>query len=139
MALKKEELLMHSLISRMHFLPSHGSVFKNQIVGTLEKFGTFCSIAIGVWTIINFIKNFWFCFCNCFLIRGISESLVNSLLLLINPSTYLLKVKKDSKNPQDDEEATPFKKQKEQGKSSELYNLRKLNEQISLPGYSEKM
>ena len=115
------------------------SAVKNQIVGTLEKFGTFCSIAIGVYTIINFLKNFCFCFCNCFLIRGISESLVNSLLLLINPSTYLLKVKKDSKKPQDDEEATPFKKQKEQERSSELYNLRKLNEQISLPGYSEKM
>ena len=80
-----------------------------------------------------------FCFCNCFLIREISESLVNSLLLLFNPSTYILKVKKDSKKPQDDEEAAPFKKEKEQGKSSELYNLRKLNEQISLPGYSEKM
>ena len=48
-------------------------------------------------------------------------------------------MKKDSKKPQDDEEATPFKKEKEQGKSSALYNLRKLNEQISLPGYSEKM
>merc|ERR1711873_94111 len=32
------------------------SAFKNQIVGTLEKLGTFCSIAIAVWTIINFIK-----------------------------------------------------------------------------------
>ena len=59
-------------------------------------------------------------------------------MLLINPSTYLLKVKKDSKKPQDDEEATPFKKQKEQEKSSGLYNLRKLNEELSLPGYSEK-
>ena len=48
-------------------------------------------------------------------------------------------MKKDSKKPQDDEEATPFKKQKDQAKSSGLYNLRKLNEEISLPGYSEKM
>merc|ERR1711873_153086 len=74
------------------------SAFKNQIVGTLEKFGTLCSIAIGVSTVNNFLKKFCFCFCNCFLIRGISESLVNSLLLLINPSTYLLKVKKIPKN-----------------------------------------
>ena len=48
-------------------------------------------------------------------------------------------MKKDSKNPQDDEEATPFKKQNDQAKSSGLYNLRKLNEEMSLPGYSEKM
>merc|ERR1712240_682596 len=31
------------------------SAIKNQIVGTLEKFGTFCSIAIRVYTIINFL------------------------------------------------------------------------------------
>ena len=101
------------------------SAIKNQIVGTLEKFGTFCSIAIGVWTIINFIKKFCFCFCNCFLIRGISESLVNPLLLLINPSTYLLKVKKDSKNSQDDKDTAPFKgRQKEKERSSELNDLK---------------
>ena len=93
-----------------------------------------------MWTILTFIKNLLFNCFNCCLIRQVSEGLINSLLILTNPSTYLLrKMKKDSKKPQDDEEATPFKKQKEQGKSSELYNLRKLNEQISLPGYSEKM
>ena len=92
------------------------SSIKNQIVGTLEKFGTFCSIAIGVWTIINFMKNVCFCFGIFFSIRGISENIVNSVLLLINPYTYILKMKKESKNSQDDEEATAFKKQKEKEK-----------------------
>merc|ERR1711873_217201 len=43
------------------------SAFKNQIVGTLEKFRTFCSIAIGVWTIINFIKKNLLLFLQLFL------------------------------------------------------------------------
>ena len=43
------------------------SAFKNQIVGTLEKFGIFCSIAIGVLTIINFIKKILLLFLQLFL------------------------------------------------------------------------
>ena len=47
-------------------------------------------------------------------------------------------MKKDSKNLQDDEDATPFKKQKVKEKySSELNDLRKLNEKLMLPRYSE--
>ena len=66
---------------------------------------------------------------------------MNSILLLTNPSTYLLKkMKKDSKNSQNDDDATPFKgQQKEKGRSSELNDLRKLNEQLLLPRYTENM
>ena len=71
---------------------------KSQIITSFEKFGTICSIAIGIWTIINFIKNIMFNCWNCFLIKQISEGVMNSILLLTNPSTYLLKkMKKDSK------------------------------------------
>ena len=35
---------------------------KSQIITSFEKFGTICSITIGIWTIINFIKNIMF---NC--------------------------------------------------------------------------
>ena len=79
---------------------------------------------------------------NCFLIRQISEGVVNSILLLTNPSTYLLKkMKKDSKNSQNDDDATPFKnQQKGKGRnSSELNDLRKLNEQLLLPRYTKNM
>ena len=66
---------------------------------------------------------------------------MNSILLLTNPSTYLLKkMKKDSKNSQNDDDATPFKgQQKEKGRSSELNDLRKLNEQLLLPRYFENI
>jgi len=79
---------------------------------------------------------------NCFLIRQISQGVVNSILLLTNPSTYLLKeIKKDSKNSQNDDDASPFKnQQKEKGrKSSELNDLRKLNEQLLLLRYTENI
>ena len=69
---------------------------KSQIITSFEKFGTICSIAIGIWTIINFIKNIMFNCWNCFLIKQIREGVINSILLLTNPSTYLLKkMKKD--------------------------------------------
>ena len=50
-------------------------------------------------------------------------------------------MKKDSKNSQNDDDATPFKNQaKEKGRnSSELNDLRKLNEQLLLPRYTENM
>ena len=114
---------------------------KSQIITSFEKFGTICSITIGVWTIINFIKNIMFNCWNCFLIKQISEGVMNSILLLTNPSTYLLKkMKKDSKNSQNDDDAAPFKgRQKDKERSSELNDLRKLNEQLLLPRYSENM
>ena len=137
----KERKIVDGQINIENAFPSFPwDKIKNQIISSFEKFGTICSIAIGMWTILTFIKNLLFNCFNCCLIRQVSEGLINSLLILTNPSTYLLrKMKKDSKKPQDDEEATPFKKQKEQKRSSELYNLRKLNEKLSLPGYSEKM
>ena len=66
---------------------------------------------------------------------------MNSILLLTNPSTYLLKeMKKDLQNSQNDNDATPFKgQQKEKGRSSEINDLRKLNEQLLLPRYTENM
>ena len=51
-------------------------------------------------------------------------------------------MKKDSKNSQNDDNAPPFKRQqKEKGRnsSSELNDLRKLNEQLLLPRYTENM
>merc|ERR1712074_400132 len=51
---------------------------KNQILLSFEIFGTFCSIGIGIWTIINLIKNFMFNCINCLLIRQVSEVIVNS-------------------------------------------------------------
>ena len=50
-------------------------------------------------------------------------------------------MKKDSKNSQNDDDATPFKnQQKEKGRnSSELNDLRKLNKQLLLPRYTENM
>ena len=64
------------------------------------------------------------------MIKQISEGVINSILLLTNPSTYLSKkMKKDLKNSQNDDDATPFKgQQKEKGRSSELNVLRMLNE-----------
>ena len=66
---------------------------------------------------------------------------MNSILLLTNPSTYLLKkMKKDSRNSENDDDATPFKNQQnEKGRSSELNDLRKFNEQLLLPRYTEDM
>ena len=116
---------------------------KRQIIVSLEKIGMICSIAFGIWTMINFIKNEIFNCLKCFVNRQISEGVVNSILLVTNPSTYLLKkMKKDSENSQNDDDATPFKgQQKEKGRhaSSELNDLRKLNEQLLLPRYTENM
>ena len=67
---------------------------------------------------------------------------MNSILLLTNPLTYLLKKmkKKRFKNSQNDDDATPFKgQQKEKGRSSEINDLGKLNEQILISRYTENM
>lgn len=87
----------------------------SQIITSLEKFEMISSIAIGIWTIINFIKNLMFNCFNCFLIKQISEGVVNSKLQLTNSSTYLLKKReKRFQISQNDYDATPFKnKQKE--------------------------
>ena len=109
---------------------------KNQILSSFEKFGTFCSIGIGIWTIINLIKNFMFNCINCLMIRQVSEGMVNSLLLLTNPSTYLIrKMKKKSENTKQDnqtkEENIPLST--EVSSSRVIIELRLLNEK--LPSY----
>ena len=55
------------------FLSFPWNKIKSQIITSFEEFGTICSIAIGIWTIINFIKNLMFCCFNCFLIKQISK------------------------------------------------------------------
>ena len=67
--------------------------------------------------------------------------MVNSLLLYTNPSIFLLrKMKKDSNNSPKAEDATTFKNNpKEKERTTELRELRTLNEQLLLPRYSENM
>lgn len=67
--------------------------------------------------------------------------MANPLLILTNPSSYLIrKLKKDLNNTQRDENVTTFKKnQKEKERSSELRDLRALDEQVLLPKYSENI
>ena len=124
MALKKEKLLMDKLISKMPFQPFMNKI-KNQILSSFEKFGTFCSIVIGIWTIINLIKNFMFNCTNCLMIRQVSEGVVNSLLLLTNPSTYLIrKMKKKSENTKQDNQT----KEENMPLSTEASSARVINE-----------
>ena len=94
-----------------------------------------------MWTILTFIKNLLFNCFNCCLIRQVSEGLINSLLILTNPSTYLLrKMKKDSNNSLKGEDATTFKNNpKEKERATELRELRTLNEQLLLPRYQENI
>ena len=95
---------------------------KNQVISSFEKFGTICSIAIGRWTILTFIKNLLFNCFNCCLIRQVSEGLINSLLILTNSSTYLLrKMKKDSNNSPRSENATTLKKIQKKKKEPQNY------------------
>ena len=110
----KERKIVDGQINIENAFPSFPwNKIKSQIITSFEKFGTICSIAIGIWTIINFIKNVMFDCLNCLLIRPISEGIVNSILLLTNLSTYLLKkMKKDSKNSQNDDDAILFKTNK---------------------------
>ena len=114
---------------------------KNQVISSFEKFGTICSIAMGMWTILTFIKNLLFNCFNCCLIRQVSEGLINSLLIFTNPSTYLLrKMKKDFNNSPKGENATTFKNNpKEKERTTELRELRTLNEQLLLPRYQENV
>ena len=109
---------------------------KNQILSSFEKFGTFCSIVIGIWTIINLIKNFMFNCINCPMIRQVSEGVVNSLLLLTNPSTYLIrKMKRKSENTKQDNQT----KEENMPLSTEASSARVINElrllNQNLPSY----
>ena len=64
-----------------------------------------------------------------------------SYLILTNPSTYLLrKMKKYSDNSPKSENATTFKNNpKEKERTTELRELRILNEQLLLPRYQENI
>ena len=75
---------------------------------------------------------------SCLMIRQVSEEIVNSLLLLTNPSTYLIrKMKKKSENTKQDdqrkEENIPLST--EASSSRVITELRLLNKK--LPAYKE--
>ena len=115
---------------------------KWSLTKTLKHFNNFWN------RIINFllqycqhIKNLLFNCFNCCLIRQVSEGLLNSLLILANPATYLLrKMMKDSNNSPKAEDATTFKNNpKEKERTTELRELRTLNEQLLLPRYQENI
>ena len=73
---------------------------------------------------------------NCLMIRQVSEGIVNSLLLLTNPSTYLIrKMKKKSENTKQDNQT----KEENMPLSTEASSARVINElrllNQNLPSY----
>ena len=87
---KKEKSLMDKLVLKcLSCFSMEPNKESNHDI--LQKFGTISSVAIRIWTIINFTKNIIVNCWNCFLIKQIREGVINSILVLTNPSTNLLK------------------------------------------------